>query len=133
MKALLLAILFCVPAYAMAPQDPPAEVVAQVERNAEQIDRLAARAADQDFILKLLAIIMPTLGVVVVALLQLKNNRQLTQVAKAVDGLQDKLVAETRTTGRMEGAQMEAEKQADPDANGHLTIAEATVKVEAKV
>lgn len=50
---------------------------------------------------------------------------KLSKVAKAVNGLQDKLVADTRIIARMEGAEMEAAKQADPEADGHLTIHEA--------
>lgn len=74
----------------------------------------------QQFILALLAILMPIITVLLTFILT-----KLNKVAKAVNGLQEKLVAETRITARMEGAQMEAAKQADPEADGHLTIHEA--------
>lgn len=74
----------------------------------------------QQFILGLLAILMPIATVLLTFILA-----KLSKVAKAVNGLQDKLIADTRVIARMEGAQMQAEKQADPDANGHLTIQEA--------
>lgn len=74
----------------------------------------------QQFILALLAILMPIITVLLTFILT-----KLNKVAKAVNGLQDKLVADTRVIARMEGAQMEAAKQADPEADGHLTIHEA--------
>lgn len=74
----------------------------------------------QQFILGLLAVLMPVITVLLTFILA-----KLSKVAKAVNGLQDKLIADTRVIARMEGAHMEASKQADPDADGHLTIHEA--------
>jgi len=81
----------------------------------------------QHFILGVLAVCMPLLTVLMTFILA-----QQHKIAKAVNGLQDKLMAETRTTGRMEGAHMEAVKQADSTADGHLTIVEAQADTAGK-
>lgn len=88
----------------------PVEAAEQIDRNRDQIDenradisRLAERAADQDFILKLLAIILPTSGTIVVAVLQLKTRREVVTLAHSVNGMKDELVVAVRSASFQEG------------------------------
>lgn len=115
MKALLLGLLLCLPAYVMA-QDTPSDQTqtqadtqeAQVQDNTARIDDQERLTGNQNFILKVLAIVAP----LVMIGLQAWLHRKMSAVAHSVDGVKTELVESTRKQALLQGAANE--RKANP-------------------
>lgn len=115
MKAILLACLLCFPGTVMA-QDPeavkaetvipdagPTGTDRQVETNTARLDVQEKMTGDQDFILKVLGIIVPA----IVLMMQWRLSKQ-------VNGMKDQLVEEVRKAALLQGAKTERASHSKP-------------------
>lgn len=75
-------------------------------------------SGDQEFLLKLLTILMPLLMLVVggyLAWFQHKLNVKLNDVSTKIDGMQDKLIASTKKASFQEG---QTSERLNPEVKG---------------
>lgn len=119
-RAAILGILLAFSGPAIGQDPVEAEIVqpdagaqgtdAQIQQNTARLDVQERMSGNQDFILKLLGILVPA----IVLIMQIKQGATIRKVQASVNGMKDELVTEVRKAALLQGA--ETERTSHPKA-----------------